>query len=939
MMDAKLDDFQASTKTSTLSLGNGIEHCNATLDKVCDNVATIESTARHMASSQDLSSANNEKRFEKINLSLEEIATSTNSINLAQEKTFAVVSNIAGKSDEIASSLTVNDEASNIALSDIQQKVANLADKTVSITNAQDEVTKCLVDKLTRSSCTLESIDNIIKRILTLQDSTFSSVENVERVTGFFLNGRDLDKKELNAALGDIHERLAAVETCTKDIASVQTDTSTILMQSHQDVTGCLDSVKGINSAICLLQDAAASSIEKLDLLETNINESLLLTKSPIENESSNLNFILDKIHGKVSKIDEKIDRVVTAQDVVQESVVEEFQKCNTKLESIDEISKQIKAIHNATSMDVGNMYAKAEAIFATQGKDAKDMLSNLEMVNSLVSEVAFEVKQSSHANNVANDTLAKSIGEFGVSIDSIVSNTKSILSLNESTSLSIINLERINNEIESEVLSKNATRESEMSNLNLVLEQLQGKLTELSTASDNHASSHTLANSRANEHFLKLGSSIEDIDERIRDVQLTQLAEAQGIDKLNEKADSIFSSKEKDMLEVNTSIRNIGENVSITESLVKKVDQLTSSLDTIKAETKLIPVLRDETKRSTSVFERLNNCLNEQLMLANTNRGQDLCNVPPEQVCDNLAKVGNELDSSVECNISSMEGINKSTQVSQLGENQESLDLNQEKNFERYMDHSSTVRKESSVLLNPQETIHEKKKGRDVPIEEIARPFLDTDFYQHIELDSNIGSLHISQLSEHGEFRIIEAANNHENQEQNNVPIPNTDVASSVNVFQPLQFSNEHHNIKEALEVRQLSSCSEVYTESEIAFQNEGNNERAVDASTEELEKVSCLDSEHGDYGIEESPEDNHSMSEKNLMEGNKSAESHDTSAIEKNDQGSGEQDEDLDTLAKITIIHATALVHVGLIQVDAIESASIKIGLKDIKPALYIN
>lgn len=961
MMHAKLDDFQANTKTSTLSLGNGIEHCNTTLDRVCENVATLESTARHMASAFDLSSTNNEKRLEEINLSLEEIVTTTNSINLAQEKTSAVVSDIVGKSDEIASSLTVNDDASRIALSDIQQKVVNLADKTVSITNVQDEVTKCLMDKLTRSSCTLESIDSIIKRILTLQDSTFSSVENVERVTGLFLNGRELDKKELNAALGNIHERLAAVQTCTKDIASVQTDASATLMQSHQDVTGCLDSVKNINSAIFLLQDAAASSITKLDLLETSINGSLLLTKSPIENKSSNLNIVLDEIHGKVSKIDEKVDRIVTAQDSVQESVVEELQKCNTKLESIDEVSKEIKAIHNATSLDVGNIHAKADVFFATQGKHAKDMLSNLEMVNSAVSEVVLEVKQSSHASNVANVALAKSIGELGLSCDSIVSNTKSILSLNESTSLSISNLERINSEIESEVLSKNATRESEMSNLNLVLEQLQGQLTELSTASDNHASSHTVANSRANEYFLKLVSSIEDIDERIRDVQLTQQAEAQGIDKLNEKADLIFSSKEKDMLEVNTSIRSIGEKVSIAESLVKKVDHLTSALDTIDAENKLIPVLRDEIKRSTSVFERLNNCLNEQLMSSSINIGRDQSNAPSDQVCDNVAKVGHEIDSSVECGISSIEGINKSTNVSQLGENHESLlfyadksstgkeplVLNQENIFTRYMELPSTVCKESSGSLYHQETMHETKKGRDVPIEEIARPFLDTDLNQNLERDSNIGSSHISQLSEHGDFITMEAPKNHENQEhkQNNVTIPNIDVVSSANGFQSLQLSNEHSNIKEAVEVRQLSSCSDVYTELEIAIQNEVNNERSEEASTEELEKVSCSDSEHGDYEIEESPEDNHDMSEQNLKEGNNSAESHDTPAIEKNHQASdsskelheddeeiklsaGEQDKDLEAIAKLTIIHATALVYVGLIQVDAIESAATKIG-----------
>ncbi len=206
------------------------------------------------------------------------------------------------------------------------------------------------------------------------------------------------------------------------------------------------------------------------------------------------------------------MDRVVTTQDAVHESVVKEFQKCNTKLESIDEISQQIKTIHDATSIVIGSIDAKAEAILATQPKDAKEIISTLEKVTAMVSEAASEVKQSSHANNVANVTLAKSMNELGVSIDSIESNTKSILSLNESTSLSISNLERINKEIESEVLSKNDSRESEMSNLNLVLEQLQGKLTELSTASDNLALSQTLADAQASEKIQKLGSSMENI-------------------------------------------------------------------------------------------------------------------------------------------------------------------------------------------------------------------------------------------------------------------------------------------------------------------------------------------------------------------------------------------------------------------------------------------
>jgi len=672
-------------------------------------------------------------------MSLEEIASKTHSIDLAQEKTFTAVCNIACKSDEIAATLTDDNEISNVTLNDIQHKVANLANKTVNIATVQDEVTKCLMDKLNRSSCSLESIDDIIKRVLTLQDSTLSSVENVQRVTGSFLDERDMDKKKLDAALGDIHDRLAAVETCTKDIASVQTDTSTTIVQCNKDVTGCLDSVKSINSAICSLQDAAASSVMKLDRLETNINESLLLTKSSFESESTNFNIALDKVHGKVSKIDEKMDRVVTTQDAVHESVVKEFQKCNTKLESIDEISQQIKTIHDATSIVIGSIDAKAEAILATQPKDAKEIISTLEKVTAMVSEAASEVKQSSHANNVANVTLAKSMNELGVSIDSIESNTKSILSLNESTSLSISNLERINKEIESEVLSKNDSRESEMSNLNLVLEQLQGKLTELSTASDNLALSQTLADAQASEKIQKLGSSMENIDERIRFVQLAQQSEAEVIDKLNVKADLLFSSQEKDMLELNTSMRNIGEKVSLTESIVKKVDQLTSALDSIEADTKLITVLREETKRSTSVFERLNNCLNEQLMLARSNTGQDLWNVPPVQVCDNVVKVGNESNSS-ERSISSIEVINNLTKTSQWNDNQESFSLyanksstgndslviNQENNVERYMELPSTVRKESfgfspaecvSILKQPEETIHEKNKSRDSPM------------------------------------------------------------------------------------------------------------------------------------------------------------------------------------------------------------------------------
>jgi len=162
MMDAKLDDFQTSTKASTLSLGNEIEHSNATLGRVCDKVSSIESTAKQIASSQDLSSANNEERFDKISHSLEEIASKTHSIDLAQEKTFTAVCNIACKSDEIAATLTVDNEISNVTLNDIQHKVANLANKTDNIATVQDEVTKCLMDKLNRSSCSLESINDII---------------------------------------------------------------------------------------------------------------------------------------------------------------------------------------------------------------------------------------------------------------------------------------------------------------------------------------------------------------------------------------------------------------------------------------------------------------------------------------------------------------------------------------------------------------------------------------------------------------------------------------------------------------------------------------------------------------------------------------------------------------------------------------------------------
>jgi len=235
---------------------------------------------------------------------------------------------------------------------------------------------------------------------------------------------------------------------------------------------------------------------------------------------------------------------------------------------------------------------------------------------------------------------------------------------------------------------------------------------------------------------------------------------------------------------------------------------------------------------------------------------------------------------------------------------------------------------------------------------------------------------------------------------------------------FQALQFSSEqnnnkvsasnvpnHSSIEEAFEVRQPSSCSAAYTASEIAVQSEVKNERAEELSSDVLDKDSFLENEHDDCVIEESPEDNHNMSEQNLKdedkniwsrdtsaieendpkdnhntsehnlkegnesvvshdtsaveendpkdnhttseenlkEGNKSVVSHHTSAVEKDDQeaavfstklreedrGSAEgQEEDLEALVKLTTIHATALVHIGIIQVDAIESASIKIG-----------
>ena len=325
----------------------------------------------------------------------------------------------------------------------------------------------------------------------------------------------------------------------------------------------------------------------------------------------------------------------------------------------------------------------------------------------------------------------------------------------------------------------------------------------------------------------------------------------------------------------------------------------------------------------------------------------------------------------------------------------------------------------------------------------------------------------------------------NHENHEQNTVTVPNFDVGSSVNFsrvsFQALQIASEqnnndvsasnvpnHSSIEEAFEVRQPSSCSAAYTASEIAVQSEVKNERAEELSSDVLDKDSFLENEHDDCVIEESPEDNHNMSEQNLKdedkniwsrdtsaieendpkdnhntsehnlkegnesvvshdtsaveendpkdnhttseqnlnagnksflshdtsvieendpkdnhitsqqnlkerntsvvshdtsaveendpkdnhttseenlkEGNKSVVSHHTSAVEKDDQeaavfsttklreedrGSADgQEEDLEALVKLTTIHATALVHIGIIQVDAIESASIKIG-----------
>lgn len=1040
MMDAKLDGFQTSTKTSTSALEHDIEHSTTILDQVCHKISNIESVARNIASSQDMSCINNEKRFDQLNLSLDEIGAKTMSITSAQDKTFSVVCNIACKNDEIASDLTTNNQASNLALNEIQVKLASLGTTTDNIANVQDDATKCIMDTLHSSSSTLVAIDDNMRKVLVLQDSTAASVEHLQALNGSFLDGREMDNKELNVAFGKIHETISAVEICTKDIASVQADANKNALQSFKEVADCLVSIKNIETAIGSLQDVTVSNVAKLEHLGTSLNEELLLTKSSHENESLKFSVILDQIHDKVSNIDENVNAVASAQEAANDTMATQFQNCSSRLESIAKVSNHIQTIQDSTAIVVTNLDVKTESLLAAQSKDVKEVNLALENMNNRVSNVLDETKIAACANSAVTANLVKNIDELGVSLGSIEACTKSILSLNEATKLSVSNLERVHSSVNAETLSNRSLRESEVSTLQFTLDQIHGKITDLDTTSTKLVLAQASANDQTCQSFQQLGSSFQIIDNFVREIRLAQQAAVEGIDNLDSKTDSLRSIQEKDAEKINTALKDLDEKVSVTEFnvknsskaqdsvnaiMIKKIEQFGSTLGCIEADTKLINMLREETSMTTSVFERLNNCLNEQLMLAQTSKGKDVdqLNVTLDQIHGEAIKVGGtmaytsaedavskEETKGFEQSSTAVEDIHQVTRGIQLGQNEvaksfsaivsdqntESSVTTQERTVDQIIESPISVQNETAAetistfheneRTKPEENLREahiivqdfisqkasfcteqancEEKGKDHLLDQYAKK-KEKHHNMDLTINGNLEADSVSSLIPQEEWPrepIVtsllinsEKSWNVELSDQNNQIKHQNDIgatcsldAEPVNIVSeqsicadvPSQRSSDETlstlqdtvSIKDTHDVRQPNS----YLDTRAACSPEVSTSVLLKESVLEDQRSGCTDS-----CIQDGVEDNPMTSEQQLEDKKESMVRYDTtstsnaadkeadlsSTLMEEDGDADEPDKEADILAKLAIIHATALVHVGLIQVDAIESASMKI------------